>query len=57
MLEETVVFGGQEGLAFDLDGSSIVAHLHKPAEEDRYVFDVAWRKYFGVLRGLCQWLS
>jgi hypothetical protein len=57
MLEESVAFGGQEGLTFDLDRGSIVAHLHEPAEEDRYVFDVAWRKDFGVLRGFCQWLS
>ena len=56
-VRETVVFGGQEGLTFDLDGGPIIAHLHEPAEKDRYVFDVAWRKDFGMLRGLCQWLS
>ena len=49
-VRETVVFGNQEGLTFDLDGGPIIAHLHEPAEEDRHVFDVAWRKDFGVLR-------
>src|SRR3954470_17197102 len=46
-IRETVVFGGQEGLAFNIEGGSIFAHLHEPAEEDRHVFDVAWRKDFG----------
>jgi hypothetical protein len=41
--------GGPGRRTLYLNGRFVVAHLHEAAKEDGYVFDVAWRKDFGVL--------